>query len=147
MDQQVLNKQQKTRLLIKGRVCCHTMSKKQEQKARAAVSSPFDSIVGKKTNNKISTAKKAKPRRGGWKIVCRIESIEQDASVKDGLVVLETTDAIGKVTGPVDSFLSSSKMTMRLKGKVDDLIIAPQKGVNVMARNLTGGSSTFTMPL
>lgn len=71
----------------------------------------------------------------GYKIICRIERIERTDT--PGLV-LETTDTIQSVRGPIDIDMVKNKQSATLPG-LDKVTIKAQDHVKVFAKDLSGG--------
>lgn len=104
--------------------------------------------VGKKKNTTPLPVKRAlimsaPPKRGGgggYKIKARVESIEEDATVPDGMVRIECNTTIGVVNGGCNITMGGGETTITLPG-VDGVTIVSTGGVAV--HKTTGTSMNF----
>jgi len=99
--------------------------------------------VGKKKNTPLPVKRalimSAPPKGGGgYKIKARIESIEEDATVPDGMVRIECNTTIGVVNGGCNITMGGGETTITLPG-VDGVTIVSTGGVAV--QKTTGTSS------
>jgi len=77
-------------------------------------------------------SKRTRKDRGGYRIICTIDTIKEDEDIPEGSIVLETTSTIKHVHTSVHIDKRTAKFP-----DVDNVTIEPDKSVKIMIHEIS----------